>query len=439
MNGKSFIIKGRKMMSNLRIRPHSEEAEAGVIGSVLLDPSCMDGLSLKPEEFYDRRHSLLWESLQEMHVSNRPLDAITVMEWLKDKNLLDRVGGHDYLLKLQDDTLVSAHSQHYAGIVSEKARLRSEIDVLSDGLDLAYKGESASDGVLAALSSLLVTDDHDMSLPDLGHKFIDDCKEGTVGHFGWWCHDWTYKLGKMSSDLVILHAPRSTGKTAMMLQWITEAHKAGQNTPLASIEMLKAELVPRFIAHIGQVSTFTMKVRGSITPDEEAKAGSAVSEIRALQFTVRDKGMTIDDIRAWAISENKKRRVDAVFVDNLLSISDGGKQYQSKTIMYDDFIRKFRDLRDVLQVPVIILAHPNKEGGLAWSTDVENFADIIIFLIENTGDNIKHKGGYIPVKHDLDGKHIIAKFQKHRQGIRPFAHLDFIGSTQTFRHIGWIE
>jgi replicative DNA helicase len=153
MNGKSFIIKGRKTMSNLRIRPHSEEAEAGVLGSVLLDPSCMDGLSLKPEEFYDRRHSLLWESLQEMHVSNRPLDAITVMEWLRDKNLLDRVGGHDYLLKLQDDTLVSAHSQHYAGIVSEKAGLRSEIDVLSDGLDLAYGGESASDGVLAALSA----------------------------------------------------------------------------------------------------------------------------------------------------------------------------------------------------------------------------------------------------------------------------------------------
>ena len=145
--------------------------------------------------------------------------------------------------------------------------------------------------------------------------------------------------------------------------------------------------------------------------------------------------MTIDDIRLWATSE-ARNGIDAIFIDNLLSISDGGKNYQSKTIMYDDFIRKFRDLRDQLKIPIIILAHPNAEGQVAWSKDVENFADIILYMAEvpPTGADIN---GFKIEPIDGQGKHILAKFQKNRQGISPMASLRFHGGTQSFEHVRW--
>lgn len=279
----------------------------------------------------------------------------------------------------------------------------------------------------------------DRSIAEHGEQFLEECGKGTYGKFTWWCDEWNMKLGKLTSDLVILHAPRSTGKTALMLDWIATAHRRGLRTPLASIEMLRKELVPRLIANIGDVSTHTMRTRGSVTANEERAAKKAIEEIRKLNLCVRDRSMTIDDICTWAIRE-KSNGVDAVFIDNLLSISDGGKQYQSKTIMYDHFIRRLRDLRDQLGVPIILLAHPNAEGGVAWSKDVENFADIIISLMEVPPDGIKikSKGTTVLPMNTMDGQHIMAVFQKNRQGLRQvYASMCFNGSRQRFSHVKW--
>jgi hypothetical protein len=131
----------------------------------------------------------------------------------------------------------------------------------------------------------------------------------------------------------------------------------------------------------------------------------------------------------------------AVWVDNLLCINAGGESYQSKTLMYDSFIKKFRELRNILQVPIFILAHPNAEGNIAWSKDVENIADIILYLQEvpSEGVTLKGSGTFIGQRADVGGKHLIAKFQKNRDGLQPIANLDFVGSTQTFRHLDWVE
>jgi len=419
----------------LKTVPHSIESERGVLGSVILDPSKFNKITLDASDFYDGRHSALWDSLSEMYKTGQAIDALTIHQYLSKNNLLGRVGGEDYLLDLQDSILVTAHSQHYAREVKRTSKLRNEIYILEDGLRSAYMGESATTSTVQDLISAGIQEDEELDIDQLADNFIDDCAEGKVGHFGWWCYDWTRYLGKMSSDLMILHAPRSTGKTALMLQWIVNAHQGGQRVPLASIEMLKKELAPRFIANVGQVTTFTMRTRGHITEDEEQRSRQAVKDIRALNLCIRDKAMTIDDIRLWATSE-ARNGIDAIFIDNLLSISDGGKNYQSKTIMYDDFIRKFRDLRDQLKIPIIILAHPNAEGQVAWSKDVENFADIILYMAEvpPTGADIN---GFKIEPIDGQGKHILAKFQKNRQGISPMASLRFHGGTQSFEHVRW--
>jgi replicative DNA helicase len=426
--------------------PFSKESEDGVLGSILLDPARIDLIDLKPNDFYDRRNAMLWEVLIAMRSVGKPMDTITIGEHLKANGRLEFIGGYDRITALMDFAVIPAHSQSYSEQVKKLSVARSEIVVLQDGLGVAYGGESASSGVLSALTGLSEVKVGDKDIATHGEAFIDKCKLGDVGHLEWWCPEWTNKLGKLSTEIILLHAPRSTGKTALMLQWIRESHINSQYTPLVSIEMLKEGLAPRFISNIGQVSTFTMRSRGSITFDEERKARGALQEIEGLDLRIREGEASMDDIFKFCIMEWNKlkeegKALGAIWVDNLLCINDGGVQFKSKTLMYDFFMKKFRELRNILKVPIIVLAHPNAEGGIAWSKDAENIADIILYLQEvpSEGVTLKGSGTFIGQRADVSGKHLIAKFQKSRDGISPIANLDFVGSTQTFCHLDWVE
>ena len=413
--------------------PHSPEDELGVLGSCLLDSSLIPKIDLQPKDFYDPRHDKLWNALQQQYNEGKAMDALTIGAWLKDKNLLEDIGGYDHLVRLQSDVLVPHHSQHYAEGVKKTSKLRQEIAILQEGLGVAYGGESVSERMISALNLSALNTSKDIPLDELGEEFIQNCIDGKVGHFNWWCPEWTSNLGRMKSELMILHAPRSTGKTAIMLQWIVNSHRNKQRTPLASIEMLKPELLPRLLAYAGQVNTYTMRTRGYATEDEIKRSREANKEIKSLELCVRDKGMSIDDIRGWAIAE-ARNGAEAIFVDNLLSINDGGKKFESKTLMYDYFIRKLRDLRDELEIPIIILAHPNQNNEVAWSKDVENFADTILFIMDVPYEGLKVGGKNI--EYEGEG-HVIARFQKNRQGISPIASLQFNKEYQTFEHLEW--
>ena len=420
----------------MRELPCDIVAEQSVIGSILLDPQVsFPKITLSKEDFYDAKHKVLFQALRDMYIDNYTLDMITTRNYLQDKKLLDAIGGEKYLLRLQDIAIVPSHVIHYQKILKEKAALRREIKILSEALDKTYDGESNADKVISELSIPKVEDEK--TLEELGEEFLDNCINNTVGSFSWWNDEWDKQLGKMDSELMLLHAPRSTGKTALMLQWILKSHCNNLRTPLASIEMLRKELLPRLIANIGQVNTHQMRTQGNPTVKQVSTSRESIQTLKKLKLCVRDKAMTIDDIRSWAISESKNG-VDAIFIDNLLSISDGGKQWQSKTIMYDHFIRKFRDLRDELKVPIIILAHPTSDGTnqIAWSRDVENFADIILFIMEVPYNGVEVNGKVI-MKDNLIENHSVCRFQKNRQGISLTSSVSFNKQTQTFKHIRW--
>lgn len=136
----------------LRIPPYSIEAEDGVLGSVLLNPvdSMIKALDagITAESFYDRRNQALFAELKAMLDANVPMDALTIGEWLKDRNELDRCGGYDRLVGLQSDMLVAAHVSHYSKIVAEKKLYRSIIEIASGMIDEAYKVERPAMDIL---------------------------------------------------------------------------------------------------------------------------------------------------------------------------------------------------------------------------------------------------------------------------------------------------
>ena len=434
--GRSSTSRGKEGNRDMRQMPFNIESEEGVLGSALLDPSVIGKLNVKPDDFYDRQNQILWEVMLQMYIANPVMDTLMIGTELENKGKLNSAGGYDRLSSLMDTVGVSAHSEHYANEVKRLSKLRSEINVLSEGIATAYGGESASDEVLSRLIGMNVEEQKDEPLHVLGERFIQDCIDGKVGHCSWWCPEWTNHLGRLSTELMILHAPRSTGKTALMLQWMLHLHENKRKAPLASLEMLSSELMPRFISHKGQVNTYRMRARGRTTEDEVTKARLANEQVKCLELRIRDKGMTIDEIRAWAVAEAKDG-ADIIFIDNLLCISDGGEKFDSKTVMYDHFIRRLKSLRDDLKIPIVLLAHPNDSNTVAYSKNVENFADIILFLMEVPPEGVRTNGELIQQNLDIQGKHIVAKFQKNRQGISPIASLEFMGDYQTFRHLEW--
>lgn len=422
-------------------QPHDKNAELGVIGSVLLSPQATLAKQkineLTPSDFYDSRNKIVWRTILDMYTKGLDIDLINLSCILHGNNHLDQIGGDEYLLSCQEVAIVPNHSCSYADTVKDYSIRRQEISILNVAIDSSVRIGSSSDETITKLASINLQRTKDVDMNVLTEEWLDRCESGKVGHMNWWCEEWDRFLGLLSQELMIFHAPRSTGKTALMLQWIIKAHKKKHRVPLASIEMLKQELCGRFVAHIGQVNSYNMRIRGMVTQDEKSKAKKAIEELKVLELCIRDKSMTIQQICTWARSEVRKG-VNCIFIDNLLSISDGGKQYQSKTIMYDHFIRELRNLRDSLSVPIVLLAHPNEETGrVAWSKDVENFADIILYMVNVPNEGVEINGEHIPCLYGEGGKHVLLKFQKNRQGISPTASAVFNMETQTFKHIKW--
>jgi replicative DNA helicase len=153
------------MSDTLKTLPNSAEAEAAVLGSILLDCRVVDGLTLLPEHFYDLSNGLIFAEIMNMSTSGKYMDAITIGEHLKESGVLDSIGGYDKLIELQKETIVPSHSRHYESIVLEKHELRRQIGILSRGLEAAYSGESASD---SAISELMEVDR------------VDECSLGSI-------------------------------------------------------------------------------------------------------------------------------------------------------------------------------------------------------------------------------------------------------------------
>jgi replicative DNA helicase len=215
----------------LRIPPHSDEAERGVLGSILLDPQgaldkCL-AKRLGADCFYDPRHQALFEQMVDMSQANMPMDAITIGEWLKGHNALGKVGGYDYLVQLQDSTLVPSHVEYYCDIVMDKRLYRLLIEQSSEIVDAAYRGEDEAMTLVGEAESNL------FKLSEHGSEQIPDWKDSvknafteientdpnqlitgvTTGYIGL-----NERLGGLQkTDMIVLAARPAMGKTSLAL------------------------------------------------------------------------------------------------------------------------------------------------------------------------------------------------------------------------------
>jgi replicative DNA helicase len=135
-----------------RVPPHSEEAERGVLGSILMDAARVVDLAIerqiRPESFYIPAHLVLYENILDLHEKGRPVDLLTVGDRLRDAGQLDLVGGRSMLEALIDACPTSAHAEYYIDIVRQKFLMRKVIDCSRDAIEACYKAEDGADLIL---------------------------------------------------------------------------------------------------------------------------------------------------------------------------------------------------------------------------------------------------------------------------------------------------
>jgi replicative DNA helicase len=393
----------------LRIPPHSEEAERGVLGSILLDPvSSIDKCLAKrlgSDTFYDRRHQALFEHMVDMNQANVPMDAITIAEWLKNKNAIEKVGGYDYLVELQDSTLVPAHVEFYCDIVLEKKLYRNLIEKSSETIDAAYKGEQdASLLVSEAEASLFALSGHGaekvpewkQSVKDVFAELEKDPNEVDVGVSTGYKGLNDRLRGLAKTDMIVLAARPAMGKTSLAMN-IAENAALGRlaKNPVAvgifSLEMSREQLVRRMLFSNARVSA--QAVQNRMTQHDHMQLANAVDRLQKAKIFIDDTpGLEATELRSRARRMKSHHDIDLIIIDylqlmNYTKFAKEGRQRETMAIS-----GAIKAMAKELAVPVIVLSQLSRateqRGGenipklsdLRDSGAIEQDADVVMLL-----------------------------------------------------------
>lgn len=417
-----------------RMAPHSIEAEEGVLGSILIDPTALWDVAdaLAVEDFFIIRNGWVYETLVTLANVGKPIDYITVTEDLRrrqtrtGKDRLEEVGGSAYITYLINNTPSSLYARAYGQLVHRAALRRRLLNAASEIAQLAHDGErdisavqneamrlvsdtvdSSSDG--AQRAGLVAADDMDR----VEARRLGGQSQGLSSGLT----DLDRMLGGFSdSKLYILAGRPAMGKTAEALTIML--NMARDKTPVAifSMEMSKSDLVHRLIAMIAGISVQRIE-QGDLSDLEWAGYVNAVAELDELPIYIDDSpDINPLEMRAKARRLVMTHGIRAVFVD-YLQLMNGGGRHENRTNEITYISRQLKVMARELDVPVIALSQLSRAvenrqdkrpilSDLRESGSIEQDADVVIFLFrdeyynENTErpnqiDNIiaKHRNG----------------------------------------------
>ncbi len=396
---------------NLRVKipPHSIEAEQSILGGLMLDNTKWDLVSdgITEEDFYRADHKLIFHSIYRLLGEAKPLDVVTLSEELERLGRLEEAGGFAYLGELANKTPSASNIRSYADIVRERAVLRSLIQVSGEIADDSFnpRGRSSteildeSERKVFLISESRAKEGGPVGINQVLQKTLDRIDElfendETLTGITTGFRDLDDKTGGMQkSDLIIVAARPSMGKTAFAMNLAENALLSGGKSVLVfSMEMPADAIVMRMLSSIGRINQ--TKVRsGQLEEDDWPRLTSAVSMLR-------DKPLYIDDSAALSPTEVRSRarrvarenngEIGLILVDYLQLMRVPGNT-EGRTAEISEISRSMKALAKELECPVVALSQlnrsleqrPNKRpvnSDLRESGAIEQDADVIMFI-----------------------------------------------------------
>lgn len=438
--------------SQIRIPPHNTEAEKALLGSIMLRPEVLYevGDVVKKEAFYSEKHRIIFETMIELFSKRNPTDLLAVSARLKEKNELENIGGSAYLADLVNSVPSSSNAVYYAQIVQKKHIARNLIGAADFISSIGYDETQEIEELLDQAQKRI----YDVTNITSVHKFVELKEELTEA---WDRLDRLHNSGdglrgvpsgfpaldaKLSgfqkSDLIILAARPSVGKTSLALDIARQA-AVQHNIPVGifSLEMSSQQLVDRMLAAESNVDAWKLRTGGLNREDDFANIQRALDTLSKAPIFIDDQpGNNILKMRAVARRLKNEKGLGLILVDYLQLMMP------TQTIRTDNVVqqvteisRSLKNLARELDVPVIALSQLSRaveqRGGrprlsdLRDSGSIEQDADVVMFI------HREDKAGF---KEDSEKTNIAEiLIEKHRNGATGKVDLFFNEKKATFQ------
>ena len=372
--------------------PNNPEIEKSVLGCLLLDKQDYV-IKLSELDFMSEVNRLIYKTIRQLYDRKQPIDEITVSDALNIDNALEIVVGlssyvptpeniEHYINALKTYTMrrevIKAAIK--AKELAESERFETAIELKNDVMQVfdipVYDGKKTDNGISAIMPAVLqdIEDRHNAKNEDKLFTGFYDLDKMTAG-----LHP---------EELTIIAARPGVGKTAYAIQMMLNMAKKGVKCLLVSREMSQMQLVKRILANIAMVDGQKLRFCKSLTDDDWAKIGFAVSDICKLPIELNDKLATIQEIRAYCRELKNKDSIDLLIVD-YLQLCRSLKKTENRRQEIEDISRQLKEISLEFSMPVVALSQLSRESvsakepelnHLRESGSLEQDADNVIFL-----------------------------------------------------------
>ncbi len=401
-----------------RQQPHSDEAEASVLGAVLLDKDALFEVLeiLRPQDFYQEKHKEIFEAVRALAQRSEPVDIVTVSEELKKRNRLDMVGGAGYIGRLSADVPVTSNAAPYARIVAEKAMLRSLISAASEIEKRGYQDQTDArealefaEGRIFEIAQSRQTREY-APLKDVLYEnlqLIDAAAKnpgGLTGVTTGFIDLDKQTSGLQRSDLIILAARPSMGKTALALNIAQNAAiKGGAKVMIFSLEMPKTQLGQRLLAMEARVDSQKLKT-GALEREDWEKIQPALDKLYQAEIFIDDTpGINVMEIKNKCRRLKADKGLDLIIIDYLQIMGYEGRS-DNRQQEITTICRFLKQLAREMDCPILLLSqlsrgpeqrtdHRPVLSDLRESGSIEQDADMVIFLYRDSYYNKESEAG----------------------------------------------
>jgi replicative DNA helicase len=438
-----------------RVPPQNIEAEQAVLGAMLLNSDAVGAVIEVLREdpvdlFYVEAHKQIFQAIIALFRENRPVDEITLVDQLKRDGHYESSGGASYVAQLSGIVPTSANAEHYAKIVLNAAILRKLITTCTVIASSAYEGEEDANELLdrAENSIFSIAQTRELNpiskVGDLVNAAIEQIERLIASHTGISGLATGYtKLDEMlsglqPSDMVVLAARPSVGKTALALNIASHvAIRENKGVMIFSLEMSREQLAQRLLCMEGRIDSARLR-SGFLAKDEMSKLQPAASRLYSAPIYIDDTAnITMLEIRSKARRHKAQHDVQLIIIDYLQLMSGTGsnRRVENRQVEISEISRNIKGLARELHLPVLALSQLSREAEkddtgipklshLRESGSIEQDADVVLMLWR------------LPAHQNPEDENLIkVSIAKQRNGPTGIVDLLFLKNMQRFENM----
>ena len=446
-------IQKNKIMGSESIKkiPQDLQAEKAVLGCILIDNNSISDILeyISADHFYDNNNKVIFKAMLDLYDKSTPIDSVSLTDQLKKNNQLEKVGGSYYITGLSQEAPSTSNAESYSKIVRDKYILRVIIDTSGKMNNLAYKEDEIAEIIDKAEQHLfgiseLTNKKKFQELEPMLRKVLDiwgDRKKGDITGVSSGFQDLDNQIsGFQNSDLIVLAARPSMGKTALALNIARNAAIVNKKKiGFFSLEMSTQQLTERLLSSEAEISSHLVRV-GKLPKRDWKKLSNAASNLSEADIFIDDSpGLNIMELRAKARQMKLDKGIDLILVDYLQLLHQQGRvESRQQEISY--ISRSLKSLAKELDVPIIALSQLSRApesrsdhrpimSDLRESGAIEQDADIVLFIFR--------KFVYSKDNEDKGIAELIVS--KHRNGPTGVVKLSFIDEYAKFENYDFIH